>query len=56
MVLAAKAVAPIAALKAGIPDVSALIFATLVIAFPLQASAPSAPGSWTSRPLPRRLP
>jgi len=35
MVLAAKAVAPIAALEAGIPDVAALIFATLGIALAL---------------------
>jgi hypothetical protein len=35
MVLAAKAVAPVAALEAGIPDVAALIFATLGIALAL---------------------
>jgi hypothetical protein len=35
MVLAAKAIAPIAALEAGIPDVAALIFATLGIALAL---------------------
>src|SRR6266516_4753966 len=35
MVLAAKAVVPVAALEAGIPDVAALIFATLGIALAL---------------------
>src|SRR5260370_145293 len=35
MVVAAKAVAPVAALEAGIPDVAALIFATLGIALAL---------------------
>jgi hypothetical protein len=35
MVLAAKAVAPVAALEAGIPDVAALIFASLGIALAL---------------------
>ena len=35
MVLAAKAVAPVAAMEAGIPDVAALIFATLGIALAL---------------------
>jgi hypothetical protein len=35
MVLAAKAVAPVAALEAGIPDIAALIFATLGIALAL---------------------
>src|SRR6266851_1230097 len=35
MVLAAKGVAPVAALEAGIPDVAALIFATLGIALAL---------------------